>query len=121
MANSHVNAGAVIALAGFLLFLLFASMDLLELAYASLLLVLVGVGVGAVAAIRAGPTRVPQTPPQMQPSLVPAGFETPIQPTAREIYKEREIIREIVKIRCRNCGTLFEEKGNRCPHCGAPP
>ena len=42
------------------------------------------------------------------------------QPVTREVYKEREIIREIVKIRCRNCGTLFEEKLNRCPHCGAP-
>ena len=53
-----------------------------------------------------------ETAPQVQ--LVP-------QPVTREIYKEREIIREIVKIRCRNCGTLFEEKLNRCPHCGAPP
>lgn len=42
-------------------------------------------------------------------------------PVTKEVYKEREIIREIVKVRCRNCGTLFEEKLNRCPHCGAPP
>jgi rubrerythrin len=42
------------------------------------------------------------------------------QPVTKEIYREREIIREIVKIRCRNCGTLFEERLNRCPHCGAP-
>jgi len=45
----------------------------------------------------------------------------PNQPIAREVYREREIIREIVKIRCRNCGVLFEEKLNHCPHCGAPP
>jgi hypothetical protein len=42
------------------------------------------------------------------------------QPVTKEVYRET-IIREIVKIRCRNCGTLFEEKVNRCPHCGAPP
>jgi RNA polymerase subunit RPABC4/transcription elongation factor Spt4 len=47
--------------------------------------------------------------------------EIPQQPVYKEVYKEREIIREIVKIRCRNCGTPFEEKLNRCPHCGAPP
>jgi predicted Zn-ribbon and HTH transcriptional regulator len=42
------------------------------------------------------------------------------QPVTKEVYRET-VIREIVKIRCRNCGTLFEEKLNRCPHCGAPP
>ena len=31
------------------------------------------------------------------------------------IIKEREI----VKIRCRHCGFLFEEKLNKCPNCGA--
>jgi predicted Zn-ribbon and HTH transcriptional regulator len=43
------------------------------------------------------------------------------QAVVREVYKEREVIREIVKIRCRHCGTLFEEKLDRCPHCGAGP
>ena len=47
-------------------------------------------------------------------------------PTRREaealpIYREREIIREVVKVRCRHCGTLFEERLSCCPHCGAPP
>jgi len=36
------------------------------------------------------------------------------------IIKEREIIREIVKVRCRHCGSLYEEKLNSCPQCGAP-
>jgi len=34
------------------------------------------------------------------------------------IVKEREIIREIVKIRCPYCNNLYEEKYDRCPHCG---
>jgi len=34
------------------------------------------------------------------------------------VVKEREVIREIVKIRCRYCGQLYEEKLDRCPHCG---
>jgi len=38
--------------------------------------------------------------------------------TKSEVVKEREVIREIVKIRCRYCGQLYEEKLDRCPHCG---
>lgn len=33
--------------------------------------------------------------------------------------KEREIIREIIKIRCPYCGNTYEEKENVCPYCGA--
>lgn len=74
----------------------------------------------------AEPVQEPQTPEApRQPELPPSGFRQvqPVaQPATKEIYREREtIIREIVKIRCRNCGTLFEEKLNCCPHCGAPP
>ena len=47
--------------------------------------------------------------------------QPPPQPVTKEVYRQREIIREIVKIRCRHCGSLFEEKLNRCPNCGAPP
>jgi len=38
------------------------------------------------------------------------------------LVKEREVIkeREIVKIRCRYCGKLFDERLDKCPHCGAP-
>jgi len=54
-------------------------------------------------------------------TLEPPAAQQVGQPVAKEVYREREtIIREIVKIRCRNCGTLFEEKMDRCPHCGAP-
>lgn len=38
----------------------------------------------------------------------------------REVIREKEIVREIVKIRCRHCGTTFEERLDRCPNCGAP-
>jgi DNA-directed RNA polymerase subunit RPC12/RpoP len=34
------------------------------------------------------------------------------------IVREREIIREIVKIRCPYCNNLYEEKYDKCPHCG---
>jgi len=34
------------------------------------------------------------------------------------IVKEREIIREIVKIRCSYCGNLYDETLDKCPHCG---
>lgn len=36
-----------------------------------------------------------------------------------EIIKEREVIREIVKIRCAYCGNTYEEKLDKCPSCGA--
>ena len=32
--------------------------------------------------------------------------------------KERETIREIVKIRCSYCHNLYDEKYDKCPHCG---
>jgi len=35
------------------------------------------------------------------------------------VVKEREIIREIVKIRCPYCGNLYDETLDKCPHCGA--
>jgi len=34
------------------------------------------------------------------------------------VLREKEVIREIVKVRCRYCGQLFEERLDRCPHCG---
>jgi Na+-transporting methylmalonyl-CoA/oxaloacetate decarboxylase gamma subunit len=34
------------------------------------------------------------------------------------LVKERETIREIVKIRCPYCSNLYDEKHDKCPHCG---
>ena len=35
------------------------------------------------------------------------------------IYKEKEVVKEIVKLRCRYCGGLYVETLDKCPHCGA--
>lgn len=32
---------------------------------------------------------------------------------------EKEIIREVIKIRCPYCGTLYDENVDSCPNCGA--
>jgi rubrerythrin len=34
------------------------------------------------------------------------------------VIKEREIIREVVKIRCQYCGNTYDETLDECPHCG---
>lgn len=40
----------------------------------------------------------------------------PVEGTS--VVKEREIIREIIKIRCPYCNNLYDEKHDNCPHCG---
>ena len=32
--------------------------------------------------------------------------------------REREVTREVVKIRCQYCGALYDERANSCPKCG---
>ncbi len=39
-------------------------------------------------------------------------------PEVRPVIKEREVIRQIVKIRCPYCGNLYNETYDNCPHCG---
>jgi uncharacterized membrane protein len=34
------------------------------------------------------------------------------------VIKEREIIKEIIKIRCPYCDNLYDEKEDKCPNCG---
>jgi uncharacterized membrane protein len=34
------------------------------------------------------------------------------------VIKEREIIKEIVKIRCPYCNSLYDETEDKCPNCG---
>lgn len=41
------------------------------------------------------------------------------QPVATPIVKEREVIREVVMVPCKYCGTLFPQMETVCPHCGA--
>lgn len=41
------------------------------------------------------------------------------QPSATPIIKEKEIIREVVMVPCKYCGTLMPQTSIECPHCGA--
>jgi hypothetical protein len=36
------------------------------------------------------------------------------------VYKEKEIIREVVKVPCDYCGSLVDVSSQNCPSCGAP-
>ncbi len=37
-----------------------------------------------------------------------------------QVIKEKEIIKEIVKVKCPYCGALIDQGADKCPHCGAP-
>jgi len=39
-------------------------------------------------------------------------------PKGASVIREREVIRQIVKIRCPYCGKLYDETYDNCPHCG---
>jgi DNA-directed RNA polymerase subunit RPC12/RpoP len=43
------------------------------------------------------------------------------QPTTQnaQVITQKEIIREVVKIRCPYCHGLYDETLDTCPHCGA--
>ncbi|NWF87045.1 hypothetical protein HXY32_04470 [Candidatus Bathyarchaeota archaeon] len=70
---------------------------------------------------------------QMAKGLVKYGDEwiTPAEKYRRErlganvpVIREKETIvtKEIVKMRCKYCGTVFNiAENDKCPHCGAPP
>jgi hypothetical protein len=63
-------------------------------------------------------------PSESRPAEVGSSMQTESEtraapPISKEIIRERETIREIVKIRCGHCGKLYDERENRCPHCGA--
>jgi|GEM_PF-1546745 len=47
--------------------------------------------------------------------------ETPNPPATQSepVVTQKEIIREVVKIRCPYCHTLYDETADACPHCGA--
>ncbi len=36
-----------------------------------------------------------------------------------EVIREREVIKEIVKVRCQFCGSLNLQTENKCSNCGA--
>jgi rubrerythrin len=41
------------------------------------------------------------------------------QPSAAPIIREKEIVREVVMIPCKYCGTLMPQTDTTCPNCGA--
>ena len=41
------------------------------------------------------------------------------EPAAQPVIMQREVVREVVKIPCRFCGTLFDQLETSCPNCGA--
>jgi len=42
-----------------------------------------------------------------------------LAPAAQPVVMQREVVREVVKIPCRFCGTLFDQLETSCPNCGA--
>jgi hypothetical protein len=44
--------------------------------------------------------------------------QVPRENITQHTIKEKLVIREIVKVKCRYCGTLYEHTSDRCPHCG---
>ncbi len=44
--------------------------------------------------------------------------QSPQGPPQQAVVREKEIIREIVKMKCRYCGNLYDQKENQCPKCG---
>jgi rubrerythrin len=56
---------------------------------------------------------------QMEQSRI-AQAAMPPQQQAHVIYKEKETIREVVKVPCKYCGTLVDVTSPKCPSCGAP-
>jgi len=60
----------------------------------------------------------------MRRSMKPGDFNWPVLNTSAmssgQIIRERETIKEVVKIPCPYCGTLAENTVSKCPSCGAP-
>lgn len=44
---------------------------------------------------------------------------SPLGTSGNQPVIEKEIIREIVKIRCPYCNSVYDEKLDKCPNCGA--
>jgi len=89
-----------------------------------IILLLVGVSVmkPKTPAVVQQPSFAMQAPPQAYapPSGYyppPAGYAPQSNPT---VTTHREVIREIVKVPCKNCGTRVEWTAARCPNCSAP-
>lgn len=65
-----------------------------------------------------GPSRRRMSQSQSQVVYVQTAQPMPYYPPPPQI--EREVIREVVKVPCRYCGTLVELRAPYCHGCGAP-
>jgi hypothetical protein len=45
--------------------------------------------------------------------------ENQVFPESPQVVREKEIIREVIKIRCSYCASLYDENLDKCPNCGA--
>lgn len=79
---------------------------------------IVGIGslvgfIGAILGIIGGALAI-----QHQYEAVPQASLAPQQPITKEVIREKEIIYEIVKVRCPYCNTLYDATYDKCPYCG---
>ncbi|HYK92919.1 MAG TPA: hypothetical protein VEY07_02620 [Thermoplasmata archaeon] len=123
MTSSTTGAGVVIAILGLLLLLFggatYAScssavpsgasdcMPSLYLVGGGVLLLIVGILVAILAA-----RSYTYIPPTSNPSIPP--------PLVTPVVIQQTVEHDIVKVRCRFCGTLGDPRSGRCAACGAP-
>jgi hypothetical protein len=67
---------------------------------------------------------LPRHPPEPEPRVIP-GRDQSATPPSREIHLtpppvQQVVIREVVKVNCKYCGTLIDSTATTCPKCGAP-
>lgn len=75
--------------------------------------------IGGAYAIKRSPILKPEPKPEPKPMFKPEFPLTPSSPqVVKEVIKEKETIKEVVKIRCPYCGNLYNETVDRCPYCG---
>ncbi len=83
--------------------------------------ILVGLSFGILETAKDLRTMARQHPPSSLPRRsLPNVISIRVHGIQEPVVREREIIREIVKVPCRHCGALIENTSVRCPICDAP-
>jgi len=54
------------------------------------------------------------------PSYYPSPTYYPAPPQPPQVIRDREVIHEVVKIRCGHSGNLVDQGVSNCPNCAAP-
>jgi hypothetical protein len=81
-----------------------------------IVVVLFAVSQGSRKTLPRHPYRQPYQQPPPPPGPPPENIDlTPKQPQVQQI-----VIREVVKVKCRYCGSLIDSTAQTCPICGAP-